>query len=638
MIKTKIRILHIDDNSYDRLLVKDALQRENDEFEVTEAPNREIFEKYIAEDNFDIVLSDFNILGYDGLQVLEKVRDKKPNLPVIIVTGTGSEEIAIQAMKMGAADYVLKSVKHIQGLAPTIKTVLAHRKSQDDRKKAEEALRISEKKYRKLHESMIDGFSYIDMNGKILEYNESFQRMLGYNSQEILQLTYLDITPEKWHEFESGIIKEQVLIKGYSDVYEKEYIKKDGCIFPVELRTFLVKNENGENDGMWAIVRDITERKRAEEALRKSESRFRSYFESSVAGIAIITTTRSMIVVNECLCEMLGYTRDELRRITWAQLTHPDDVEEDNDFFSSISNGLIEDYSIDKRFIRKGGDILWTSFSAKGVRFANGTIDYFIALLFDISRRKQIEEENLVQIDELEYQLKEKSFQLLLANKETEALASLLSDDLKSGLVGMTEFADLLEKEAGNVLHEKIREAGRDLKNNSQRLLKSIDGVIEFSQIKQQVINVSSVDMENLANLVFNALSNPAMRKKIEFKVGPLPFAKGDASLIKRVWENLISNAIKFSSFQEVSKIEISAKKGENETTYIISDNGIGFDMKHSHKLFGLFQKIHDSKDNEGTGLGLAIVDSIIRKHGGKVRGEGKVNQGAVFYFSLPNK
>ena len=135
--------------------------------------------------------------------------------------------------------------------------------------KTEELLRASESTYRRLHDSMMDGFAYVDMQGKMLDFNESFQTMLGYSSDEISRLTYRDITPEQWHESELQIIKDQVIARGYSDVYEKEYIRQDGGVFPVELRTFLIKSEDGKNEGMGAIVRDISERKQAEQELEK---------------------------------------------------------------------------------------------------------------------------------------------------------------------------------------------------------------------------------------------------------------------------------------------------------------------------------------------------------------------------------
>jgi len=140
-----------------------------------------------------------------------------------------------------------------------------------ERKKALEKLRESEEKYRNLYESMMDAFVRTDMEGNIIEFNKQFLDMLGYTEDEIKKLKYTGITPEKWHEMEAKIVEEQVLKRGYSDVYEKEYIKKDGIVFPVELRTFLLKDDDGIPKGMWAIVRDIAERKQTEEELRKIE-------------------------------------------------------------------------------------------------------------------------------------------------------------------------------------------------------------------------------------------------------------------------------------------------------------------------------------------------------------------------------
>jgi PAS domain S-box-containing protein len=142
-----------------------------------------------------------------------------------------------------------------------------------ERKHAEELLRLSEQKYRRLHETMIDGLAYTSMEGKILESNIAFQNLLGYSCEELNSLTYLDITPKKWHAYEKRIIAEQILISGYSKIYEKEYVRRDGTVFPVELRTTLIKNEAGEIEGMWAIIRDITKRKATEKLLKENEIR-----------------------------------------------------------------------------------------------------------------------------------------------------------------------------------------------------------------------------------------------------------------------------------------------------------------------------------------------------------------------------
>jgi two-component system, cell cycle sensor histidine kinase and response regulator CckA len=178
-----------------------------------------------------------------------------------------------------------------------------------ERKKAEETLRKSEMKYRKLHESMMDGFVSVSMDGMIKEFNESYQKILGYTADELSNLTYRDLTPEQWHTFEQKIVVEQVLARGYSEVYEKEYRKKDGTIFPVELRTFLIKDETGNHAGMWAIIRDITERKRAEESLKQSEENARQLAQenATMAEIGrIVSSTLDTDEVYESLAREVG--------------------------------------------------------------------------------------------------------------------------------------------------------------------------------------------------------------------------------------------------------------------------------------------------------------------------------------------
>jgi len=270
-----VRILYVDDYPLDRELVRDALEIEHGGFEVVEAASRADFETSLAKGGFDLVLSDFNILGFEGLKVLEAVHAKDANMPVIIVTGTGSEEVASEAIKRGAADYVIKSPKHIQRLPHTIHAAL-------EEKHTKEALRESEARYRLLHESMRDCFAQVKMSGEIVDVNPAFLDMLGYSKEEALSLHYMDITPQRWHKAEQEILDTQILPRGYSNIYEKEYIKKDGTVFPIELRTFLLRDTAGKPSGMWAIVRDITERKRAEQEIHHRLMDLQVLYESSL--------------------------------------------------------------------------------------------------------------------------------------------------------------------------------------------------------------------------------------------------------------------------------------------------------------------------------------------------------------------
>ncbi|MGO9613848.1 MAG: PAS domain S-box protein, partial [Dissulfurispiraceae bacterium] len=175
-----------------------------------------------------------------------------------------------------------------------------------ERKRAAEALAASEKKYRLLHETMRDAFVSMDMQGRITEFNKAYREMLGYSQEELLKLTYANITPAKWHAFETKIVEEQVLARGFSDIYEKEYRRKNGTFFPIELRKYLLKDDSGNPVSMWAIVRDITDRKKAEGKIKESEARFRGLIEKAPVAISI-SRGGTTIYVNHKYLTLYGF-------------------------------------------------------------------------------------------------------------------------------------------------------------------------------------------------------------------------------------------------------------------------------------------------------------------------------------------
>jgi len=194
------------------------------------------------------------------------------------------------------------------------------------RRQAEAALQESEKKYRRLHESSRDAFVSVDMEGHILEFNPAYQDLLGYSAAELRQLTYVDITPAKWHPLEAQIVAEQLFPLGHSEIYEKEYRRKDGTVVPVEIRTVLLRDDAGQPTGMWAIVRDITERKRTEAALRETAARMAMFASATFEGIVESTAGR-ILDCNEQFAQITGYSVAEMKGMEIASLIAPEDRE-----------------------------------------------------------------------------------------------------------------------------------------------------------------------------------------------------------------------------------------------------------------------------------------------------------------------
>jgi len=276
--------------------------------------------------DIDLVISDILMPVMDGFELCRRMK-KDPKLrqiPFIVYTATytGPQDEAF-AMKIGADRFLQKPCEPERFMEVVGETMAAAKHKnrsippeppqdqevfklynerlvrkleqkmlqleQETRalRKTEEALRLSEGKYRRLHQSMTDGFVYVDLQGAIRESNAAYRGMLGYTGEELSRLTYMDLTPAKWRASEQHIIDTQVVGKGYSEVYEKEYQRKDGSIFPVELKTFLVCNDQGEKEGMWAIVRDLTERKQAEKAQKALEEQlFQAQKMESVGRLA----------------------------------------------------------------------------------------------------------------------------------------------------------------------------------------------------------------------------------------------------------------------------------------------------------------------------------------------------------------
>jgi PAS domain S-box-containing protein len=251
----------------------------------------------------------------------------------------------------------------------------------------------------------------------------------------------------------------------------------------------------------------------------------------------------------------------------------------------------------------------------------------------DITERKRRERD----IQNLNQELAKRSTELESINRELEAFAYSISHDLRAPLRHMAGYAELLQKKASSVVDEKSNHYMVMILDASKRMGNLIDDLLAFSRIGRAEQKYTLVSLSQLVKEAITEVRQDTEERKIAWKISELPDFHGDRSMLRLVLVNLISNAIKFTRTRPQAEIEIGCSEGSgNDLIVFVRDNGVGFDMKYVNKLFGVFQRLHQSDAFEGTGIGLATVQRIIHRHGGKVWAEGVLDNGATFYFSVP--
>jgi PAS domain S-box-containing protein len=251
----------------------------------------------------------------------------------------------------------------------------------------------------------------------------------------------------------------------------------------------------------------------------------------------------------------------------------------------------------------------------------------------DVTERKRREEE----IRDLNQELAKRSTELQGTNKELEAFAYSVSHDLRAPLRHIVGYAELLQKRAHSLLDEKSRQYISTILESTKRMGNLIDDLLAFSRIGRVETQKTVVNLEQLVREAVSEVRQETAGRDIVWKIDTLPVCYGDRSMLRLVFVNLLSNSVKFTRPRPRAQIEVGCvEANKDEVVVFVKDNGAGFDMKYSSKLFGVFQRLHQSEAFEGTGIGLATVQRIIHRHGGKVRAEGQIDQGATFYFSVP--
>ena len=332
--------------------------------------------------------------------------------------------------------------------------------------------------------------------------------------------------------------------------------------------------------------------------------------------------------------EQLSGSTNEFSGKSISDIMSPDAVEI---FLSSLHETAQKGHSQGKQIelILPGGK-RWFELSVSRKTVEPRQEPRFIVLMNDITERKRVEADLRTLKDDLEVRVAERTAQLEAANKELEAFSYSVSHDLRTPLRAIDGFSHMLLDDHSDKLDDEGKRLLKVVRDNTGRMGQLIDDILKFSRTGREEIIRSEIDMEKLAREVSEELQPSVASGKLQMEIGHIPPAKGDRAMMHQVFVNLLSNAIKFSRTREPAIIKVGGTIEWDEAVYFVRDNGAGFDMRYVDKLFGVFQRLHSVNEFEGTGIGLAIVKRIITRHAGRVWAEGKPNEGATIYFSLP--
>lgn len=505
LIEKKLRILMVEDEARDATLVEHILREGGFAFSFRRVDNEEGFLHELERFQPSVILSDHGLPTFDGFTALSLAQKNAPDVPFIFVTGSLGDEMTIKALKSGATDFILKH--RLSSLPPAIHRALRQAEFRLQRRQAEEALQSSEERYRSLVELSPDAL-FVQIEEKIVFINSAGVKLFGASSaDELIGKKVRDLVEaDDWKGIQQRL--RRMREEGKPALFmEQRMLRLDGTLVDVELAAAPLIY--GGRSAAQVMAHDITERKRAEEEIRR--------------------------------------------------------------------------------------------------------------LNFDLEKR-----------------VAARTAELEAANTELEAFSYSVSHDLRAPLRHIEGFVEILTSTKTSALDAESRGHLATISQSAQQMGRLIDDLLAFSRTARAELKKTVIPLSELVPGILRDLRHETQQRQVEWLIGDLPEVEADLPLLRQVLVNLVGNALKYTRTRQLARIEIGSASEPTEHVIFIRDNGVGFDMRYVHKLFGVFQRLHRAADFEGTGVGLANVRRVISRHGGRTWAEGELGKGATFYFSLP--
>ncbi len=502
-----------------------------------------------------------------------------------------------------------------------------------ERRRIEDENRAAAAYNRSLIEASPDPLVVIDPAGAITDVNSAAERATGYRRADLLGAEFSDYFTEP------GTAR-AVYLQAFrgDDVRDSplELRHRDGHTTSVLYNASVYRDLSGRALGVLAAARDITQIKRAQTALRESEEWLRAVFDHAPVGIQEVSPSGEFVRVNRRFCQITGYSAAELRSRRLQDVTHPDDLDANLAWLRRLGSGEIDTDSVEKRYLRKDGEVVWAEVSYAVVRDPDGHPTLIVGVVRDLTAQRVAEAKVRALNAGLEARVVQRTAELEQANSNLEAFSYSVSHDLRAPLRTLSGYSGVLLEDYSDRLDETGRGYLGRIQAASERMAGLIDDQLQLSRVSRAQMNLVPVDLSAEAAALAGELQFRDPGRRVRFTIGDGVLVLADRGLIRTVVQNLMENAWKFTAKSDDVGIEFGGTLAEDgRVCCYVRDNGAGFDPAYAAKLFKPFERLHAASDFPGTGIGLASVARIVERHGGRVWADGSVGGGATFSFTL---
>lgn len=471
-----------------------------------------------------------------------------------------------------------------------------------------------------------------DLDGRYVLVNSTMAKIFNKKPSQIVGLTDYDIVPE---HVATKVREDDKIVAITGQLREVEDdVPVNGMILSYTTAKFPIYDEQGVVKGVCGVTTDITQRKEAERKLKNAYADIQDLYNHAPCGYHSVNAQGLIVEINDTELKWLGYTRKEvINKMRFTDLITTEGKTIFPKYFEQFKKqGYID--NVHYEMVRKDGSSFYVQLSATAIYDENGMFKYSRTTIHDITdlKRAKRESDKLNQL--MEMQIK----QLEEANAELNAFTYSASHDLRAPLRAISSFASLLYRDHHQVLTDDGKRLLDVIRGNAKKMAQLIDDLLIYSRIGRSTVNTGEVEMVGFAESITEELKDAYNNNlKAKFTFSEPRKTQCDKVLLRQVLLNLMGNAVKYSAKNPNPQIHFGWYHVNDENVFYVKDNGAGFDMRYVDKLFGVFQRLHSDVEFEGTGVGLAIVQRIIQKHGGRVWAEGKPDEGATFYFTLPD-